>query len=73
MTTDTALPAEFEAFWTATDALGRVDALVDLISSLRTGEAEPHNGSGFAGMIGVLETSDEGRQQLGAALATLLA
>jgi site-specific recombinase len=73
MTIDTALPAELEAFCTATDTLGRVDALVDLISSLRTGDADPHKGSGFAGMIGVLEMSDEGRQRLGAALATLLA
>ncbi len=73
MTIDTALPAEFEAFCTATDAFGRVDALVDLISSLRTGDAQTRKESGFAGMIGALEASGEGRQRLGAALATLLA
>lgn len=73
MTIDTALPAELEAFYAATDALGRVDALVDLISSLRTGDAPTHMGSGFAGMIGALEASGEGRRRLGAALATLLA
>src|SRR5215813_4898141 len=73
MTIDTALPVELEAFCTATDTLGRVDALVDLISSLRTGDAQNPKESGFAGVIAALEASEEGRQRLGAALATLLA
>lgn len=73
MTIDTALPAELEAFRTSTDTLGRVDALVDLISSLRTGEPQTRKEGGFTGMIGALEASGEERRRLGAALATLLA
>jgi site-specific recombinase len=73
MTTERALPAEFEAFCAATDTLGRVDALVDLISSLRTDEDQIRKESGFAGMIGALEASDEGRRRLGGTLAILLA
>ena len=73
MTADTAFPAEFEAFCVATDTLGRVNALVDLIITLRVGEDQDPKENGFAGMLRALETSDAGRQRLGAALATLLA
>lgn len=70
---ETPFPAAFDAFCSAPDTLGRVDAFAELIASFHAGDPQAVKSGPFAALVAALEASEDGRRRLGEAMATLLA